>query len=320
MLITDIKKPITSNTVKSIIRENFHYDFPSAELTVSKAAALLKELRNQISNYRENQNYFLSEQDNHYFGMLTTANYLNRYLMERTPRNVKPKQNTNSQANMYKQGINTGIKHGADTTVKFVPHVAGSAIGAFMGGLRGQALSSEAGKVKITELEKELSMIDPKESGKFFQKDAQKHFGQYKPIDKKNIADFEDKLYHAGLEGKPQSVETIEKNIANIAGNPLKDVVDPNLKKKMINHFYEIYQGGVVKRDALAKQSNRLTGMQATKTQGTQTMADVGSALLNQGYSKKNIIDAITAVVGKNPNLKDDFDALFREASNALRK
>jgi hypothetical protein len=202
---------------------------------------------------------------------------------------------------VYHKGIQRGLVHGVDTARKFVPHVAGSAIGAFMAGLRGQELSSDAGKVKITNLDAEL----------------EKHFNEYKdPKTQKVIKNYMTYLQKIASEpGKKMTPKIIEREMAGLPGNPFKSVTNPQKRQKLVDYFYSIY--------TTAQQEGKTGNKTRTTKPGakvTQAMKDAASALENLGYPKKNAHEAIKTAVAKNPALNNNLDALIRASQAVITK
>jgi len=260
--------------------------------------------------------------------MLATAKYLSEYLREKKPLLEKnpPRQQKAvpppAKAAMYHNGIQKGIGHGVNTATKFAPHVAGSAIGAFVGGLKGQSLASEHGQIKITDLEKELEMVDfrnPASIKAYTDKQTRQHFSQYTPEQQKVISQYQQKLIADTRKGVKFTPELIKKQIASLPGNPFKNLADPDALVANLMARYEAVKAiSTAKPAAATKVPARTAG--ATMQQTTPAMKEAISALGNQGYTKKNAELAVNQAIGSNPKLKDDMDALFRAAHALVRK
>ena len=236
------------------------------------------------------------------------------------PKKIIKAKTPDSQAAMYHSGIKKGAGHAIDTTRKFVPHVVGSAIGAFTAGLKGQSLQSEHGRVKITNLEQELEMVNPKNPesiNKFFGSQMKEHFGEFKdPNSRRAITDYMNKIYLDGLAGKLVTTKDIETSIPQIKGNPFKNVTEPKLRKELVNYFMNMYVGA---KKSTSKQATNIKQLPQRKA-ASPAMNDVVSALQNLGYSKKNAIDAVTQAINKTPELNNNFEKLLRIAQTVIRK
>jgi len=324
MFIGELGNPVSTQMIGKVLRETFDFELSKEELTEAKAKFILEDICSQISDFRNTDQYFLGERNAIYLSMLATAKYLTEYLrekktlLEKNPRQQKPVA-PEAKAAMYHGGIKKGIGHGVDTAKKFVPHVAGSAIGAFVGGLKGQSLSSEHGQIKITDLEKELEMIDPKNPAsvnKFLGKQMQEHFSEYKdPNSRRGISEYMNKIYRNGLAGKLVTAKDVEAALPQIKGNPFKNVTDPKTRTELVGYFMNIYNGAKVAKTKPA-------GIKPVVAQltSTQTMSDVVSALQNLGYQRKNAIDAVKQVVAKTPELNGNFEGLLKGAQALIRK
>jgi hypothetical protein len=324
MFLGELENPVSTKMISKVLRDTFEFELSKNELTESKAKFILEDVLAQISDFRNTDQYFLGERNGVYLSMLATAKYLSEYLREKKPLLEKnpPRQkkavDPTAKAAMYQNGIQKGIGHGVNTATKFAPHVAGSAIGAFVGGLKGQSLASEHGQVKITDLEKELEMIDPRNPAsvnKFFGKQMQEHFSDYKdPNSRRAISDYMNKVYRLGLAGKPLSYKDIEASLVALPGNPFKAVTDPKLRKELVNYFLNIHNS------AKASATKKVPVNVVAKQPDTATMNDVVSALQNLGYPRKNAIEAVKQVVDKTPDLKGNFEGMLRGAQALVRK
>jgi hypothetical protein len=295
MFIDDLNKSMTARVIGNIIQETFDFELSEDILSLQKAKDILEDVCIQINDFRNSKQYFLGERNATYLSMLATAKYLTEYLREKKTLLEEP------TTQMYHQGIKKGIGHGVDTATKFVPHVAGSAIGAFVGGLKGQALSSEHGRIKIANID-----ID---------KEFDKHFGEYKdPNTKKVIKNYMSSLQKAGLEKQNLTPQIIEQQLANLPGKPFKNVTDPKIKKEMIDYFMNIATS------AKAPTSTDKLAGRGVPLATTQVMKDTASALLNLGYKKQEVGIAIKNVVNKDAGLASDFDALFKSALAVIKK
>src|ERR1035441_8280469 len=206
MFIDDLNKSMTARVIGNIIQETFEFELSEDTLSLQKAKDILENVCIQINDFRKRDQYLLGERNATYLSMLATAKYLTEYLREK-----KTLLEVDPTAQMYHQGIQKGIGHGVDTATKFVPHVAGSAIGAFVGGLKGQALSSEHGRIKITNIN-----IDA---------EFDKHFSEYKdPNTKKVIKNYMSSLQKVGLQKQNLTPQIIEQQLANLPGKPFNNV------------------------------------------------------------------------------------------------
>lgn len=319
MFINELSKPVTTQVINKVIRETFDFDLSRDELTETKAKNILEDICLQIDSFRTTEQYLLGEKNATYLSMLATAKYLTEYLKEKKTLLEKnpPRVTKTPSVQAYHQGISKGIGHATDTTRRFIPHVAGSALGAFTAGLRGQALQSEHGKVKITNLEQELEMIDPKNPAsvnKFFGKQMQEHFSDYKdPNSRRAISDYMNKVYRLGLAGKPMSAKEIEAALPTLLGNPFKNVTDPKLRKELVDYFLNIHNS------AKAASAKKIPVNVVAQQPNNAVMNDVVSALQNLQYNRKMAIDAVNTAVKKNPALSDKFELLFKTSLDNIK-
>ncbi|VVC05568.1 Uncharacterised protein [uncultured archaeon] len=299
MLVSEFTPEITTNRIREILANDFHITYEN--LTPKKAVGLLEKKSKKISSLRESIEYFHSEKNHEYRKLLEEIKFLRMYLQEADPRVMA-----------YQHGITRGVKYGADTTVKFVPHVVGSAIGAFMGGLRGEALQSTAGKVNVTDLENELENVDiGSQLGrkKFIDEQMTEHFKEFvDPTQRDSIYKFIDSLITSSTKGRNYTPDQVAQMIQGIPGNPFKGVTDQAERKKLADFFYACYIGGKKSKTKKDVQKNQNLGKVST---------DVISALVNLGYKQPDATRAVQAVLQKTPNLKDNFDDLLK-ASNSL--
>lgn len=212
----------------------------------------------------------------------------------------------------YRRGIERGIAHGADTARKFVPHVAGSAIGAFVGGLRGQSLESNVGRVRITKLENELENIgnNPRKIDNFFDSEIKKHFIQYDRNSQQNIKKYMSRMYDYGKSGKTYNENNIKAELHKITNDPFKNITKEN-EDKLIKYFMEFYVAGknIIETEKIEK-----------KIDEKSEMPNVISALENLGYKKKNAVSAVAQAVSKNDKLKNNFDQLLKASQAVIQK
>ena len=211
--------PVSYTHLHNLLREHFDYELPVGNLTVEKAQIVLEEICIRIDNFRKSNDYYLGERNARYLSMLATANFLTEFLKDKAV--LVEALPTNSSA--YHAGMGKGIAHGVDTAGSFVPHVAGSAIGAFMGGLKGQALQSDAGRVKIAnvDLENDMKGLNPKNPAQvkdFFQKQLKKHFSEYDTVQQGNILTYMTGIYQAGVDNKNTSENDIAAGLKTIPG------------------------------------------------------------------------------------------------------
>jgi hypothetical protein len=318
MFLEEFEHPVTTVTIHNLLREHFDYELPVGNLTVEKAQIVLEEICIRIDNFRKSNDYYLGERNARYLSMLATANFLTEFLKDKAV--LVEALPTNSSA--YHAGMGKGIAHGVDTAGSFVPHVAGSAIGAFMGGLKGQALQSDAGRVKIAnvDLENDMKGLNPKNPAQvkdFFQKQLKKHFSEYDTVQQGNILTYMTGIYQAGVDNKNTSENDIAAGLKTIPGNPFEKDIDPTKRKVLVDYFFSIYN----KAKGSAKDSaNPQAKPEDKKTPPTQEMHDVLSALENLKYSKKDAQELILQVVNKDHKLATDFDGLFRAVQAVNRK
>jgi hypothetical protein len=317
MLVTEITKPFSSKILRDVIDKQFGGDSLLLKMNVNKASSLLEKVCKNIDTYRSSDNYFACESDAKYLKMLTVAKYLSEYIKE-NEKNIILEKDTDTTA-MYQQGIKKGVGHTIDTARKFVPHATGSALGAFVGGLKGQSLQSEHGQVKITNLEAELGMVDPKNRAsvsKFVDKQMTEHFKEYKdPATKKIITDFMNQLYKDGSSGKKQTPESIAAALTNLPNKPFKNITDKKLMTDLVKYFFSIYKGA-----SAASVKSTIRATQNVPSPNSPVLNDTVSALQNLGYPRKNAIEAVRQAVEKNPNITKNFDSLLRAAQLLIRK
>jgi len=136
MILTELEKPITLAAVGEILKNYFDYTLPTSGLSKRTAHAIFEELNTKIAEFRNSESYYTGERNQAYLSMLTASRFLAEYLNEHML--MEKDLPTNPAA--YHKGAATAIQHGISTGANFVPHVAGSAVGAFIGGVKGRAL------------------------------------------------------------------------------------------------------------------------------------------------------------------------------------
>ena len=323
MVINDLEKSITSATISKVINETFNVNLSEDELTVKKAKAILEDICIQVNKFRMDKNYFIGEQNAAYLSMLATARYLTEYLKEKKNLTEAPKHSNDpvATANMYHKGVAKGLGHGLNTATKFVPHVAGSALGAFVGGLKGQSLQSEHGQVKRVDLEKELEMIDfknPTQAKSFIDKQLKKHFKQYSPQEQRVIGDYIKFLYQNATAGNGNAIitqKTIESQINKLPGQPFKNITDRAKYQLLVDYFMDIHNGALNAKIKDSKNTKNLS-----QHPMTPNMNDVISALENLGYPLKNAALAVQKAVDNDMTLSMDFSKLLRAAQLVITK
>jgi hypothetical protein len=317
MIIEDFSRPVTTVTIHNILRENFNYEFPVDTLNKQKANALLEEVIIRINDFRNEGDYFLGEKNSQYLSMLATARFLTEYLREKKTLLEAGRE----VADPYHKGIQKAIGHGADTTVKFIPHVAGSAIGAFVNGLKGGSLQSEHGQIKRTDIEvekkfKNLDIDNPNSVRTFFDKEMKEHFNEYKGQDYKIIQRFLMEMYNSGVKGNVENRTTIRNKVFRLPGNPFRLVTDKVKQKELIDYFYGIYYA--VSRLKSAGKDN-----EKGKDKGPidkKTSNDVISALINLGYKKNDAMSVVKQALLNNNKLQGNFEALLKSSMGLITK
>ena len=162
--------------------------------------------------------------------------------------------------------------------------------------MKGQALQSDQGRVKVAEID-----IDTEFS---------KHFSEFKnPKDQKVIKQYMKYLKNAGKQGKLFTAKEIDDQMTKLPGNPFKGTVNPELRQKTVAEFMEINKNG-------AEVKNGPPTNKTERPKATPIMFDVVSALQNQQYTKEMAIDAVETAIKKNKSLMNDFDGLFKAALN----
>jgi len=282
MILSELERPITSQVINKVLQEQFNYEMPMEGLTPASAKALYEDLCKRIDNFRNTSKYLLGEKNAMYLSMLATAKFLTEYMREKKTLLEKEKLD-------YNAGIGKALGHGVNTAKNFVPHVAGSALGAFVGGLKGQALQSEHGKVKITSIDLEKEMKD--------------HFGEYKdPKVRKTIGDYLAYLKKAGESGQLLTPEEISAQIADLPGKPFAKDLKP---KKLAKYFFNIYE-----QSKKAKETPKTATVQPVN----KNAESVTSALINLGYKRPTALKMTQDAISKNPEAT--FDQLLRGALN----
>lgn len=318
MFLTDFDSPVTSQDIIRLYKKHFGSSLPFETLTPKMAEAVLSSLSEKIAEVRRTEKYFLGENNAEYLRMLTAARFLTSYLTEAPPIPKNAKRPVRNAA-AYHHGTAKAISHGIDTGAKIIPHVAGSAAGAFLAGLKGNALHSDAGRVHIAkhDVDKDLGMIDPKKPqtiDEFAKKQAKDHFGQYDPKAQAAIAAYIKQMMKDGLENKRHTAQDINANLAKIAGNPLGNVTDPNKKTELVNYFAGVNSGGASIRTQAAGGAKRIE----PSVDKLRIESDVISALMNQGYKKNDAGRAVQMASGLAGN--DNFDSLFKSTMALLKK
>jgi hypothetical protein len=115
----------------------------------------------------------------------------------------------------------------ADLSKKSLPHMVGSVLGAFMAGLKGEALSSEAGAVKFKSYDDEFKQLGKTldNNQNFLKTQVEKHFSQYNKKDMYNL------LYRVSALAKndekndiPFNERKIEKLASSVPNNPFAEI------------------------------------------------------------------------------------------------
>lgn len=317
MFLNDFSESMTLSSISKFIREHFNYEMPLKDLSEDKAEAILADLSKKINAIRQSDEYHMTESNRNYLAMLYASRYLTEYLMEKDPSRIV------RNPNAYHAGSKRALGHAADTGVKFVPHVAGSALGAFVGGLKGQALTSDAGRIKVAthEIEQELSKINPKSDQsvqRFVSSQMKQHFGEYKnPMTIKAISTYMTTLYKAGVARTPKTPDSVREDLLKMEGNPFQNV-NPDEMKKVVAYFMNIYKGGMAITQKAGQAANVAPRPTHTDPVKAKVANDVYSALLNLGYTKQIAKTAVMRTMQNMSGLALNFDQLFRQAQKEI--
>jgi hypothetical protein len=199
--------------------------------------------------------------------------------------------------------------------------------------LKGQALQSDAGRVKIAnvDLENDMKGLNPKNPAQvkdFFQKQLKKHFSEYNTVQQGNILTYMTAIYQAGVDNKNTSENDIAAGLKTIQGNPFGTVTDPAKRKVLVDYFFGMYNNAKESAKDSAKDSAnpQATNPQATADNNKKSVPNllqqnqVRSALINAGFKKKDANDAVNQILTSNPELKNDLDGFLKAAFNLFQK
>lgn len=289
MLLNELSK---STDFEKLLREHFDFILPVKQLSVFKAQAMLGKAQTTIDMIRKSEKYHLGEQNAVYLSMIATERFLTEYLHEKAVLLEKDKIDPSKYAGASVQALARGV----NTAHGFVPTVVGGAAAAFTSGLKGQALNTEHGRVKISDFEKELGGLasaDALGTDKVLDSVIKKHFSEFKnPTDQRNIKQFLQKLVRSGFQNEIETPTTIAQKMAQIPGNPFKSVTDSTKRKEVADKLFELY--------STAKKKNQGPRWVLPNN---PVVSDVVSALQNQGYKPNEAKTAVQKALDKNKDL-----------------
>jgi hypothetical protein len=285
MLLNEIgNKP----DLKRLLHEHFGYNIPVDTMGEKQISTMLNITRRKIFEYKHSNNFHTSEKSPFYSRLLILEKLLNEADVASTVHKVH-------------NVINPIATHAAN--------LAGSTVGAFIHGLKGNAIPKNWGRMDASgnPLSRPSNFQEMNRYIDEIFKD--KSFSELTPISRKKIKDYLLKNF------KNHLVDNVEKINDTISKDPEFAPLNNEVKKEIVT---KIYDAETFTNDT-KKLSTDKTGIQNHRVP-TKTEKDVVGALINQGMKKPTAIKAIEIALKKNPKLSNDFDKLFRAAIQPMKE